>query len=299
MDRWNIYGASLGSTKIGAITQCEYRTGTETGGEPVSGSVHPVTQYILAQKPGASLTTLALSTALGAISQLGVGLHDAPLVLYYIKHEHGGARDVSGHKSVTFRDGLLVPRQLSCAHGADADLSLEAFATYDGVNEPLIFSTAALPTGFDDAQRYGLGPVLVGNVPLTGVRQVDIDFGLTVEPEGGNGEVWDRFVSVVEAKPVVTLRGIDLNWLGATTFPLGGRIALHTNTSIYFLRRATGGTYVSDASAAHVRVSCSGLAYVERGGGDGGSAAENTLTMPLFHDGTNLPLVINAGVIIN
>lgn len=293
-----IYAITIGATTLGGITRQNIATGTEVRGEPSSGEVWARFQALYAQKIAPGFTTQAIATALAAVGATGWSLasHGSGLALYAQKHADGSTRaSGSSHRKYQFTKGILAPRTLDVDHRGDATLTFEAVIAYDGSNDPLaITDAAAIPSITSDAERFTLGPVAIGGISLPEVRRFSIDFGLDVVSEGADSDVWDTFASVRTQQTVLTLRGIDVEWLKAANIPLIGKAGTHANTTIYLRQRAQGSTFVANGTAEHIKFTADGLAWIDQAFDAGeNDAAETALTMRLRYDGTNAPLTTN------
>lgn len=292
-----MYGVQAGSALLGGITQYSVPTGTETRGEPAGGMVYPRSVSMVAQKPRASFTTMAIVAALDALGITGKSITDLTggLNFYAQLQAEGGARaSGSNHRKYAINEGLVVPTTLTVDHQGDAAIAYDTLITYDGANEPIVISDAqALPGTLLDNERFTLGPVQIESVTLTHVRSIEINFGIVAATEGADSDIWDTFAYIQAMQPVITLRGVGVDWLKDANIPLGGKAATHVNTAIY-LRKRSGVTYEADGSAVHVKFTVAGLATIDPAFDvDGSEPGEVTLVMPLKHDGTNNPIVMN------
>ena len=295
--RHSLYGVSVGSSLLGGITRQSIPPNIAERGEASSGEVYPRFQSIVGMRPMLQFDTLAISSALNLIGALGTSIAGLTggLSFYAQKHTDGGSRaGSSSHRKYNAVKGLLIPRRLSVGHQGDATLTYEAYATYDGTNDPLALTdSVSLPSGIADDERFTLGPVTIGAVALGQVRQLDLDFGINVQTEGADSEIWDRYCSIITVKPVLTLRGVDVQWWKSDKVPLAGLAGTHANTAIYLRKRAAGGTFVADATAQHIKLTLAGLVLLGDGHAASGSgAAEVSLSVPTKYDGTNAPLVV-------
>lgn len=283
---------------IGGITQQQLPTGTEVRSDPTSGDPYPRHQAVVAQKPTAGFTTMHLARSLDAIGVAGIKIKSAtnPGLRLFAQKYNEGEMPASGsvHKRYTIREGLLLPRRLTCGHQEDATIQYEALVTYDGTNAPIVPNDdVALPTGLVDDQRFTLAKVTVGGVLLPQLTGVDVDFGLGAVTTGSNSDVWDTHSSVRTVRPMLTFRGIDADWFKSDVIPLLGKAGTHANTSIYFRKRASdGATFVADGTAEHILFTACGLAYLDQlFDCRTNEAGEPAVMMPLRYDGTNYPLV--------
>lgn len=304
MDRFGLSAVDYGGTVVGGITALDAASQTELSGEASSGELYPRIQAVRGQAPRATFSTLAINAALDAFAGAVLGLFAAPITttgsktlsLYLAKHTEGGGRESgSVHRKYLVNKGILYPRQLTCQHQGDATLDYEALCIYDGTNAPIVPSLASLPsTPTSDALRFSLGPVKIGNVTLSAYRSLTIDFGVEARAEGAESAVWPTHSSVVRIAPRLTIAGIDPTWFAASgAVALDGLAATHANTLIYLRKRLAGGTFVTNVTAEHISITACGIAYPEKLFEVTDGPAGVTLSMPLYYDGTNLPLIVD------
>lgn len=300
MARHNKYAVQIDGVLLGGITEQDLMAGSEFTREVTSGDIFPRQLALTAQNPKGSFTTLAVRQALAALDADTLHLPCATaLRMYARKHEEGGGRAAgANHRSYTLAKVLIVPTTLSAEHQQNATLALDVTVGYDGVNAPVVpADSVSLPGSLTDPERYTLGPIIVGGVTLTKKASVSLDFGLTVAADAADSDLWPTELSLEQGQPTVTLRGFNPLWFATSgAIPLTGAAAGHANTKIY-LRKRSGSGFVPDGTAEHVLLTVAGVVTPEdlyRAGERG----ETTLTLPLVHDGTNPPIVINAGVAI-
>lgn len=299
----SLYGVMIDATLIGGITAQNVSTGTEVQTEPTSGEVYSRFQAVTGQKPTASFTTKAIEAAIVKTGVIGWDMSTGDgLSLWAGKWADGASRAATGTK-YTLNGGILAPQSLSADHQGDATLSYQATIVYDGTNVPIVLlHEQTLPSDITDDERFTLGPVKIGGITLTHVRSLELSFGLEVVSDGSDSDIWDTFAAVQSINPVLTLRGIDLEWYKTDRIPPAakgppvtlGRLGIHdASTAIYLRKRAAGGGYVADGSNEHIKLSMDGLAYIDAPmDASGQEAAEITLTMPLKYDGSNTPVKI-------
>jgi hypothetical protein len=295
---------SVGDTAVvlGGITQLDIKTGTRVERQATSGNPHVYNANVVEQKPVATFTTLDLALALATAGQEGKAISsdvtDPGLNLYARKRAEGGTRTTgSTHRQYNIKEGILVPRTISIQHRGNATLSYEALATFDGTNDPVVITdSSAIPTvaAGSDAVRFTLGAVSLESVTIAGIQSMELDFGVTAETFGGDSDVWETFATIGEIMALARFTGIDIEWLKAANIPLGGKAITHANTLIEFRKRANGGQFVADATEEHISITAAGIAFIDdafRASENG--AGETSIAVPLYHDGTNNPLVID------
>jgi hypothetical protein len=251
------------------------------------------------QKPMIGFTTTAIAVALAQAGISGVGIDvDTPATLgaleaFFHLLVEGGTRAATATK-VTINEGILIPKTLSASQGAIARLTMEAHASYDGTNDPLVLlASQTLPaTTPGVAELFTLGPVQLNGVAVNGVTDLSVDFGIELFVEGSDGEVWPRFVAINRRSPVISFTTPDaglLSTLGITGDPQGA-----TDSVVYFRKIAEGGTRELDATAEHIKFSIDeGMVYVEDASASHGSTYGLRVTIVPTFDGTNAVLVIS------
>jgi len=288
------------ATMLGGITALNIDPGIQVRNDATGGEVFSQFQSINAIQPVATFTSKAIKAALDLSGLLGLDISTlgAGLNMFAYKHASAGTRaGETSHRKYNVVEGLVFPRRLVAAGRGDADLNYEARITQDGsANDPIIVTKdVTLPQAESDDQRFALGPVTIESVLLTHLRSFELAFGLTVETEGDGSSIYDTFASIATIQPVITLRGIDLEWLDSANIPWLGKVATHTNTAIYLRRRASGGSFVADEQEQHIKITAAGLATIgpcfDAAGATMGG--EVSLTMPCKYDGTNNPVIIN------
>ena len=295
--RHTLYGVLFDATLVGGINAQRISTGTEVRMEPTGGEVYARFGAVTARKPSATFTTLAIAAALDQAALTGKKIADlsAGLTLYAHAHAIGSTRaGAGGHRKYAIAAGLVYPQTLRCDHNGDASIDYEAVPTAVGGNDPIIESDGvSMPAGLDDAERFGLGPVTIESQTLTHCRSFELAFGIIVEAIGSDGDLAPTFVSIVRIQPIITLRGIDVEWMKSTVIPRAGVVATHANTAIY-LRKRSGTSFVANGTAQHVKFTAAGIAYIDGAlEASGDDEAETSLVMPCEYDGTNDPLVID------
>ena len=290
-------------TLIGGVSEHSFGAGITVTGEPKDGAVHPEFNSVTAGSPTASFTTHAVATGLGLVPPDGLKLDPSGavgLVLYLEQHDQGGTRAAAAsHRALTIANGVLLPRSLSIPHQGQASMSFEAMATSaDGAAAAATLAEGVtLPARPADNQRFTIHSVSVGGVALTGVRNVEVDFGVSAVREAADSDVYPTFVSVRQAAPQINIDGIDPEWFRTTSgVPLIGLNATHAGTEIVLRKRAKGGTFVADSVAEHIRIRSAGVVTVDESfAASGADAAGTSVSIATRKDDSNVPLLIETG----
>jgi len=296
-------GVVFNATLIGGLTQQNIALESESRGEATSGELYNRFISMISQRVAPGFTSYAIASLLDQAGLNGVSIADlaAGFAMYAHKHLEGGSRTAGAtHRKYSFTKGIVAPRTLNVDHRGDATITYELVVTYDGSNDPIVITdTSALPGALTDAERFTLGPATIGGISLPQLRSLTVDFGLDVVTEGSDSELWDTFASLRAVNSVVTLRGIDIEWLKSTNIPLAGRAATFANSSLYLRKRALGGSFVANATAEHIKIIPSGLAVIDPAFDAGGDdAAQSGVRLQTYYDGTNAPLAIDTAAAI-
>ena len=90
------------------------------------------------------------------------------------------------------------------------------------------------------------------------------------------------------------MSGTALGWFADARVPLAGLAFAHANTTLYLRKRLSKSTFVANNVAEHVKFTACGMAVIEDAARIGSSDdAEISLSLPLTHDGSNDPLVVD------
>lgn len=300
----SLYAALIDATVIPGMTAQAVNMNTEAPSDATSAEVWSRWVSMTAQNPRATFTTKALVTLLDALAakaptadkySCNIANLTAGLSLYAQAFAAGSTRaGASLHRKFVAKHGCLGLRRLSCTHQQDATLECEAVIGYDGTNDPVVETDLVNLPSISGEERFTLGPITLQSISIPEVRSLDIDFGLEIDAKGADSDIWPTFVTIGTIKPVITIRGIDLEWLKAANIPRAGKAITHTNTTIYLRKRALGSTVVADETEEHIKLTAAGFAYVDTPTEASGSdAAEASLIVPCYFDGTNDPIVID------
>lgn len=284
---------------LGGIASLNIKSQVEHLAEATSGEIYPRHQAIVAIKPVADFSSYCLADCLDAIALTGKSITAMAtgLDLYGYAHEHGGGRaGASLHRKYTIADGMIVPRKITCDHRGDAVISYDVLSTWDGTNAPVIeLDLQSVPTAGTDDERFTIGKCTLGGVLLTKLRNWELDFGINAVTEGADSDIYDTHVSIVDCKPVLTLKGINIEWLKAANIPLIGKAATHLTSSVYLRKRLqTAAGYVADVTAEHIKFTMDGLMWIDDIFTPGAKEpAQCSLKLAMRFDGTNAPFVVD------
>lgn len=168
----------------------------------------------------------------------------------------------TSHIKCQVSDGLLFAQSLRASHNQKAVLSLMLLArlgtvaTYS-INPPMAFTTgvALRDAGTGTPKEYTLGPITYnsGATVLTGVEDMNVNFGLQVTPEGDAGNPYPRFIGIFSTRARYEFTTADMAFANVV-----GQSLVVTGFVAYFRKCKQGsdrelnnaGTHVSFTHAA-------------------------------------------------
>lgn len=308
MPRYQIHAVTLHTTdlnagsiiNIGGETQMDVATGTQTMSDD-SGSVYDETRSMVSQAPEVTLRAKSLATwlthiGLGGYCIASDGSHPGLRCYGAALNDCKSPPAAGVNLRYTVGKGLIVLGQLSATRGQDAQLTLQVHTITDGTNAPLAgaYTSITLPTGLA-TQQFTLGVCKVGNVTLTDLESMTLDFGVRVTAKApAMGLVWPDSIAVREIQPVATFVTYDPTVLDAAIVPLAGKQATHAQTIIQLKKRLGYSAFVADGTAEHLRLTMNGMLTVTKAfGGSGNAEGTAELRLEGVHDGTNVPILFN------
>lgn len=232
-----------------------------TGLEGSDGSMYATFGSLISGAPVGRFTTNDLKAALDQCGLVGMlidtdGTHPG-VVMYFQKYKEGGTREALAsavHMSMTVPNGIMVPRTLEMVHQGNARITYEIIGRQETTTAPLTFSeTATLPAAVYPATvvAHTLGKIDLNGTTLDRVQSVTIDFGIVLEVEGADSDIYPTKVSIRDIRPSVTILSTKPE-ITATLTEDGLGYATDI-VIVYARKRAEGGTFVIDATAEHVK----------------------------------------------
>ena len=245
--------ADLGGTQIEGIASQSINRGIAVSGEPLDGEVRAGELHISRMDVRAELATTEIATALAAVGADGAALSD--VILYFAKKTTGVGKTSGGaHVSHTFATALVVPRRLTVSGQGVAQLTYSIIPyKADGTIPVAVATTASLPAiTAISGEKFRLGPVIIEGTTLTGITSVSVDFGLTVDPEVSDGDIYAKTAVITRQMPKIEIRTLDQ--ASIATLTAGGKAVTNgvSGTKIYLRKTAADGIFSSGSD--HVLV---------------------------------------------
>lgn len=289
-----IYAAHQGATIVDGVSEFNLDTDVNELIQAANGQVDPQFVALMGQAPKVSWTTSALARALAKIGIGGYAIADDDEAVFFLQAmAAGGTRaGTLSHLKLTLNEGIQVPRTLQGSQGGIATISYEAFATYDGTNDPVVLATSQTLTGSPTVDElFTVGPVVINGAVLDGIQDITIDFGIGELIQAANGQVWPEFAGIMGRQPVITIRTVDS--LAIDTFGLTGTAQGATDSLIHFRKLSEGGTRVADNVAEHIKITLDeGRITTRTVSGSQGSPIISELVFTPTFDGTAAIIVI-------
>lgn len=228
--------------------------------------------------------------------------------VYVARYECNGPSAGAVHRRYTITKGLFFLQNMSVDHQGDLSVSAQLRAVYDGTNDPVtVTNNVALPSAAQigdmtgrwtltaDASDNTIGST--SGVPVYRKRSLNVDFGVNASTQGADSDSFDSFASIDSVLPIVTVTGIDPNWFDDLGLTINGKAVAHAYTLFSFRKRDGAGGFVSDATAAHIKMTAAGPAYYDQLlSANATDAATMSFRIEAIEDGAgNAPLLITTG----
>lgn len=285
---------------IPGTTGTDIQVNAEMLAELTAAATRPQHTAIVKIAPVFSGETFSLATVLGIVGSTGLGIDsdsNPGWAAYLAKlNDFGDVASGSVHRQYLVKKGVWIPKQLSCDHAGNAKLTWECYAIQKGSNLPIIYSdTTALPTVTIPLAKWTLGPIDLAGVVLSDYNQITIDFGLTINPDSVQSDIYPKYIGVKNNIPIVTIQGIDPQWWASAVVPLNGVAVTHANSNLYLRKRTQDGAhFVANNVAEHIKFTFAGIAVVDSVNSQTDSAATTSLRVQSAEDSSgNAPIIVD------
>jgi hypothetical protein len=251
--------AGTGSFNLNTLTNIQMNTGFKEHVENAAGQISPSYIARISQDAHVSAQTSELSVAIaggmtGPLAFSGGGSGITSVTMYMTEAANlGTIGGSSTHFKTVITQGLALLKNLSCSQGAVAHGSVEIVPCYDGTNAPFGYTTGvSLPATPLVQEQFTLGPAEINGTTITGVKNMEIDFGFNIQKVSSDGDVYPTYVFVDSMKPRITLTLTDASNLN--TFTLNGTAQGATASHFYLQKMSLGGVRVAAGTSAHIKV---------------------------------------------
>lgn len=240
-----LHPPTYGSTQLAGVFEVNPAARGRVERPTADGAVEAYLAFLLEQDPRLEVSTYDVAAALsltgfGALSG-GVTAWDALVDADGVKLAEGAVQYSAAH-------AVTMPRRLSASQEGPCTVSLESVVTGGTWSVATGQTLSAFADGGNDV-FYGLGPVHLNGTPITGVRGVEVDFGIGEGLLRTDGDVAIAAVAALGKLPSVLLRVVPDGGLGVA----GVQAALdgEDGFEVWFRKRAAFG-YA--AGSVHVKL---------------------------------------------
>lgn len=261
----SVYDAIIGGLTLRQVLSCDYTPNVQAVYGRYSGGVDPQQVSVLSGDFRAQLESADLGGCFAVVSpQAGLAIASpGSILLPYNSRAPGGtfagdlANVIAGGTL-----GLLVPRSVSAqqddAKGATVTLEF-FFASADGATVPVSFNANQSLSAQAFNALWSLGPVVLNDTPIGGLKGSEVQFGITVpDPNRYGGLPFNGIegLNITERQPMASATFQDVVTAGG--FGNYGEI---DEAVVYYRARAAGGTHWANASGVHVAFTLTGGLY--------------------------------------
>lgn len=289
------------------LTSLDEAIDAEMRAEVTAPNISPTHVAMVGRKPMARGSTYDLPGFLDNVGVSGLAIKSTTnpgIVTYYQKFDdQGPPTGGSVNRSLTYGNGLLVPKTMRVDHQGDVKLDWELYAIGDvsGNAPTTIADNVALPTITQTPNRWTMGGITLSGIALARYRSLEIDFGNEVQVDGTQSALDPTYISVRTHSPKITITGIDPAWFAAAAVPIGGLAVLNATSKIFLRKRAqTGLNFVADGTSEHIKIVPAGLAGITKSAGaEMQRVSETTIVIQGAKDASgNAPIVLTTATTI-
>ena len=299
-----LYAIQSGSNNIAGVQEFSLSPQAAKGIYGGDGMLDPTHAVGLPSDPVIEFSSPHLATLLSAIGINGLAVTSGATVQTFWQTgvNAGGRATGSNHLKRVVTNGLIVPVRLSAPASGAAMLSYRLYITWDGTNNPVLYSASQALVGTPGvAECFTAGPVYLNGALICGEQGFELDFGIDVEVKKGGGEMWPSWASIRRRNPVLTLRTPHASLEGVIGET--GAVAISesggASATVAFLRKKSVTGNVADATAEHIALTFNaGIAVRSGSSAADPNSAEFGLELTPVADGTNAIVAVSAAAAI-
>lgn len=267
------------------------------------GQVDPTYVATMSNTPMLTATVSDIKTLIDGAGISGMQIPQTTVITgvdtYFTKIAQGGTRaGSSAHLKISINEGLLLMDSISVTQGAHATAEVSVHPTYDGTNDPLVYTASqSLSHTASIGEAYTVGKVMINGTELDGVTGITIDFGYEIIKEFSGGDVFPTFVAIGARNPRIEIATKEV--LSLSTFSLDGLAQTSTDSIVYLTKVDENGTRVANATTEHISFTIDdGEIWCGAMGGGNNDSHEGMVTIQPTDDGTNAIFVISTATAI-
>ena len=241
---------------------------------PRSVGVDPEMAAVMASRPRMLMSSRHIATVLGSVGVSGLSI-TSNLIAYFQKQIAFGTRTTAAAESVQFADAYLLPRRISASQDSLATIDLEALAlSADGTDPVTLSDSATMPGTGAVSELYTIGPVSI-NATKYDLETGELDFGIGEEVDASDGFAYPTQMWIGS-------RNAQFRFASKTAYAL-------TNTGIsgeeltafsWYLRKLEANKVrIADATAEHIKFTCTGYVHIDDLSGDPSTKANTSVVV--------------------
>ena len=250
-----LYDAIVGGTTLRQIKRTSFQAGIEGQALRQSGALDPSQIIVKGGEPRITFESMDLSGVLTAISvSSGLFVNNAAITIPWNRRANGGTfAGGSNNFQLSALYGLFIPKSISASQGDDgAVVEIEGcILSSDGLTVPVTASVNNALGSQAYSTAYAMGPMYIDSTQLLQVESIKVDPGLTLVAKRFDGSVYPTLAFIQERNPTIDITFENFDALN-TQGPL---FASMTTAAAYFRKKVDGGTFVTDITAVHTKLS--------------------------------------------
>jgi len=227
-----------------------------------SGDTSPMWSGSLSSAPNVAFSTRQVKSILDLCDPLAahgngkVIAYDAAtggkITVWLRKGEAYGLRESNAsvvHEQVVIQKGFLQWSDISAQQNQVAELSCQLVASYDGVNDPLVFSQSALAGSQAVNHLFTLGPIHLNGAALAGLQGYTLSNNAGLNVVFDSGVPFPQYIGIVSFSPTLVARVRYADYMRT----IGTRGTAITALNVYLRRLAASALAVADGTAQHIK----------------------------------------------
>ncbi len=238
--------------------------------------------------PAVDFSTCHITSVLDLTGITGL-LCSSSSVFSFQKVLCGGTRDTGNGIKLTAATGFLYPKTISAATNSEATISCGYIGSNStGLTNPFIIGSgcpAATQTGI--TSLYTVGPIVIGSTTVTQVSNINIDFGIQVQPHHGDGLPYPDCIYIEQIVPRFTATLENISNISDV-----GLEGVFDDVVVYLRQKAKNGTVELNASSKHIKLEFKNC-YITLSPLSGQHSGLSNFGLKAIceYDGTNAPII--------
>jgi hypothetical protein len=250
-----LYDAILNASTLHQIKRTSFNPGIEHQPLRQTGALDPTQIVVKGGEPRATFESMDLAGVLTAISPTaGLFINNATITIPWNRRANGGTF-AGGSNNFTLNAlyGLCILKGISASQGDEGAVAeIEcAFLSSDGLIVPVTAQVNQALAAQAYGTAYAMGPMYIDSSQLTQVESIKVDPGINLVTKRFDGSVYPTLAFIQERNPTIDITFENFDALN-TQGPL---FASMTTGAAYFRKKLDGGTFVTDVTTGHVKLS--------------------------------------------